>query len=445
MAVQIDDTIAAVATPTGVGGIGIIRISGPDSISMVKNCITTRFNLKNLEPRKLVRGKFFDGDKNLIDDLLLVWMPTGESYTGEEVVELHCHGNPFILEQILQRLHSLGVRLAERGEFTQRAFLNGKIDLTSSEALNDLIRAQTNKSLSLAHLQHSGRLSSIFNEIRDELIKTLSYLEAAIDFPNEPIDFLSAEEYLHILNPARKRLAELISTGKFGRLIKNGVKVVLVGDTNVGKSTLLNILVDESRVIVSAIPGTTRDVVEVESFLNGMRFIFIDTAGIRPTEDEIEKLGIALTKKQIDMGDIILLIQDVTNIAYNPLSEDPRVIVVFNKVDLIPETKRGKFEIEISAKEGIGVDILKKKLIEMANSSAGDIEDGILTSTRQITLASEASNLLDRAANSVSNNAPAEIIASDIQSAVGKLDEIVGKSASVDLLNEIFGQFCIGK
>ncbi|OGQ35414.1 MAG: tRNA uridine-5-carboxymethylaminomethyl(34) synthesis GTPase MnmE [Deltaproteobacteria bacterium RIFCSPHIGHO2_12_FULL_43_9] len=445
MGIQIEDTIAAVATPSGAGGIGIIRISGPDSLEVIKKCLTIGFDFENLKPRMLVRGKFIDEQKKLIDDLLFVWMPVGESYTGEEVVELHCHGNPFILEQVLQRLHSLGVRLAERGEFTQRAFLNGKMDLTSAEGLNDLIRAQTTKALSLAHLQHGGRLSGIFNEVRDELIKILAYLEAAIDFPNEPIEFLSSGEYLSILDPTRKRLSSLISTGKSGRLIKNGVRVVLIGDTNVGKSTILNLLIDESRVIVSDLPGTTRDAVEVEHILNGSRLLFVDTAGIRPTGDKIEILGIEHAYKQIERADILLLVQDITNLTSNEFSKDPRTINIYNKSDLKPGWQEEGGDLVVSAKEKIGIDALKEKILSKATLEIGDIEDGILTSARQIILATEANTLLDRAANSLSNSAPAEIIASDIHGAVGKLDEILGKNSTLDILDEIFGQFCIGK
>lgn len=446
MNIQLEDTITAVATPSGIGGIGIVRISGSNAVEIIKKCITSDSGFENWNPKQLYRAKIYNEDGSLLDDILVVWMPKGNSYTGEEVVELHCHGNPFILEQVLQRLHQLGARLAERGEFTLRAFLNGKIDLTSAEGLNDLIRASSTKALALSHLQHGGRLSVIFNEIRDELIKVLAHLEAEIDFPHEPIEVLSCHEYINRLNPIRDRLNALVSTSKTGRLIKDGVRVVLIGDTNVGKSTLLNSLVDEDRVIVSKKPGTTRDSVEAECFYKGMKFIFIDTAGLRTTEDEVEKLGISQTRKQVVRGDVLLLVKDVTNIISNEYSEDPRTIVVYNKADLISDAKELLGKIAVSAKNRTGINELREIIFKKTDSSINqNMEEGILSTSRQQTLANNAKSLLDRAADALSKSSPAEIVAVDIQSALRNIDEIVGKNVNLDLLNEIFSQFCIGK
>lgn len=455
-----EDTIAAIATPPGEGGIAIVRVSGPDAERIAAG-IFARAQGKNgkLESHRLYHGAIRDPRvRSVLDEVLLAVMRKPRSYTGEDVVEIHCHGGAFLARRILEVVLAQGARHAEPGEFTMRAFLNGRVDLTQAEAVLDLIRARTDKGVELALRQAEGGVSGWVHEVREELLDILVQVEAAIDFPEEEIELLKRAELSDKINCLRRKILEVASTYEWGRLFREGARVCICGRPNVGKSSLLNALLGEERVIVTPIPGTTRDVIEESINLAGLPVVLWDTAGIRETYDQIEKIGVDLSRQHLEKADAVLLVLDGTtkltaeDRQLLELTRDKKRIITVNKSDLSLEMNsedvtRIASEAEVlsvSAKTKTGLDVLKGSLRTLMLGSQAEPQV-VLTNIRHKAGLLSSATALARSAESVSDNQPPEFIAVDLNSAREALEEVVGTINSDDILERIFTNFCIGK
>lgn len=447
-----EDTIAAIATPFGVGAISVIRISGEKSISSAESIFKSSRSLLNAKANTIHYGKIIGKDKSTIDDVLVSVFRAPNSYTGEDSVEISTHGNQLICNRILERLIDNEVRLAEPGEFTKRSFLNGKIDLSQAEAVIDVINSRTNASLKGARNQLDGHLSSKVDSLRQMLVNSSSLIELELDFAEEDVEFVSLNKVKSELQKIISELNILIDSYKIGRVIRDGVNVVLVGKPNVGKSSLLNYLVKESRAIVSQIPGTTRDIIREEISIDGVLFKIYDTAGIRITEDEIEKEGVLRSRKAVEEADLVVLISEIN--AKFPedllselleLTKREKIISVINKIDL-ENINPGNENLKISAKTGEGikslVDTLKAKSFI---SETFTEKSAIVSNLRHKTALEKAVEHLLKAIDSINKNLSGEFISVDLRNAESALGEIIGKVTTDDILNNIFSQFCIGK
>ncbi|MBO8170000.1 MAG: tRNA uridine-5-carboxymethylaminomethyl(34) synthesis GTPase MnmE [Thermoanaerobacteraceae bacterium] len=460
---MLDDTIAAVATPVGEGGIGIIRISGKDAVNIAKKIFQAKNKVavEEIPSFTLRLGNIVDSEhKVIVDEVLLTVMRGPKSYTAEDVVEIHCHGGPQVIERILQLVLDAGARLAEPGEFTKRAFLNGRIDLVQAEAVIDVIRAKTDAALSAAVSQLRGKLSNRLQQVKERLIGVMAQMEASIDFPEEVGD-VDYAELKRSLEDISRTVAEMIEEGHQGKVLKEGLKTVIVGRPNVGKSSLLNALLKEERAIVTDIPGTTRDIIEEVVNVNGIPLRIIDTAGIRETIDEVEKIGVSLARESLVDADLVLFVIDVTaglsrddNIIAEQLRAD-NTLVLLNKTDvekravtsedikkMLPE-----FEvIEISAKEEWGLDKLAnaiKKRIFGGQIKGGERE--IITRTRHINALKRTYKHLKEAIAALDNQKEVDLIVIDVRDALDSFGEITGETVTEDILDTIFNEFCIGK
>ncbi len=456
---RLDDTIAAIATPLQPSGLGVIRVSGEQAVSAVEALFKTNGKpLKKTETHKLVHGWIKD-DGKLIDKVLVVVMRAPHSYTTEDVVEIQCHGSPFVLRIILDLVLRQGVRLAGAGEFTQRAFLHGRLDLTQVEAISDLIQASSEIGARLAAQQLRGKLFHAIDDVKKQVISIASLVEASIEFPEEDHEFTHQEDCLQRLDQASADLESLLSHADRGRQIRDGFSVVLIGRPNVGKSSLLNTLLREQRAIVTNIPGTTRDSIEESVQIQGLAFRLTDTAGIRKTEDLIESEGIRRTQNVREKADLVLLILDASEkLMDEDLSlisevEKERTIVVLNKKDLMDDTTPRWYEkisrlesVLISAKTGEGCDELESSLYKKATLGGLPQEDEIwITNRRQQQAAKNALSALFSARKSLNQSSGEEFIAVDLRSCLNALGEIVGETTPDDLLGQIFSDFCIGK
>ncbi|PID62418.1 MAG: tRNA uridine-5-carboxymethylaminomethyl(34) synthesis GTPase MnmE [Ignavibacteriae bacterium] len=448
----IDETIAAIITPAGVGAVSIIRVSGPKSIEKISNIFIGKSNLKRAKSHTVHYGNIVNSEGEILDDVLVTIFKYGKSYTGEESVEISTHGNPFITKKILEELLKYEVRLAEPGEFTRRAFLNGRIDLSQAEAVIDVINSRTKASLKGARNQLDGLLSKKVGTLRDGLIKTSSLIELELDFAEEDVEFVSLNNVKKDIEKIISEINFLLDSYRIGKVIRDGINVVFVGKPNVGKSSLLNIILNQSRAIVSSIPGTTRDVIKEEISINGYLFKLIDTAGIRITEDEIEKEGVLRSRKAVEEADIVVFITEVNSEfpkeLYDELldlTEKEKIINVTNKIDLKENTFKNS-DINISVKENIGID----NLIELIQkkSLTTDIfteQSAIVTNIRHKNLLEKSKANLEKAINSIDRNFSGEFIAVDLRNAEESLGEIIGVVTTDDILNNIFSSFCIGK
>ncbi|MEW6701418.1 MAG: tRNA uridine-5-carboxymethylaminomethyl(34) synthesis GTPase MnmE [Bacteroidota bacterium] len=447
-----DDTIVALATPAGVGAISVIRVSGPDSFTYVDKIFIGKTKLVDSKTHTIHYGKIFDNRGELIDDVLASVFRNPNSYTGEDSVEISTHGSSLIAEKIIYALVQLNVRLAEPGEFTKRAFLNGKLDLAQAEAVADVINSRTEASLRGARNQLDGLLSQKVDALREMLINTSSLIELELDFAEEDLKFMSLKEILNNVSSIENEIDALIKSYSFGRIIKDGVNVALVGKTNVGKSSLLNYLLKEMRAIVSEIPGTTRDIIREEIAIDGILFKIFDTAGIRRTEDVVEKEGINRSREAVKNADIVLFMNDVTDgfsfELYNQLLEltsEDRIIIIANKIDL-SKTETFTADVKISAVTGEGVEELFSKLKEKAVSKQSYTERGaIVSNLRHFEALKRVKNHLTNARISIDEKLTGEFIAVDLRNAENALGEIIGKVTTDDILNNIFAKFCIGK
>lgn len=456
------DTIAAISTPVGVGGIGIIRISGPQAAAIVQPLFPASPPLKNRRSHHLTLENIVDPvRRTVIDQVLLNIMKGPNTYTREDVIEINCHSGPLVLKKILEFVLEGGARLAEPGEFTLRAFLNGRIDLTQAEGIIELIQAQSDQALVQANKLLQGALRQRLEAIQKDLLALLAQLEAAIDFPEEELEILDRQEWNRLLlDQTLTPLSELIRAYEQGRPFREGISLVLVGKPNVGKSSLLNQLLNEDRAIVTSVPGTTRDTIEENIFLKGLLFRLVDTAGIRQARDEVEEAGILRTHGKIEEAQMVLFMIDTSR----PLEEEDRLIfeeigekptiVLLNKMDLpsvvsveeVREKFSGEVALPISARYGQGIETLKENLYElfMANSFPEVLPD-LIPTLRQKKIFEQMVESLTRAFHLNEQKVSSEFMALDLQKALEEIGSLIGTTTTEDVLDQVFSRFCVGK
>lgn len=451
-----DDTIAAIATPAGPGGVGIVRISGPLAAAIARDLFSCTRAPGDWESHRLYRGRIVGAAGAVLDWGLAVMMRAPRSYTGEDVVELHCHGSPAVLRQVLARVLTCGARLAEPGEFTKRAFLNGRLDLAQAEAVIDLVHAHTDAGAAAAAQQLTGQLSEHLGVLRERLIGVKALLEAQIDFSEEDFE-VDPAELLSLLDTCIVSVNELIDTYSHGRLLRDGIRVAIIGKPNVGKSSLLNALLGEERAIVTATAGTTRDTIEEVADFAGVPVVLTDTAGLRPLEeaDGVERLGMERTAAKIADAQVLLAVLDASQ-TFDAHDEavlaaaagTPRMIVL-NKIDL-PIRVCGRWghehdAVHVSAKTGAGLAELRRRVVALVT---GDLKvDGgpLVTNLRHHQALVNAGDSLRLARESIRERRPADLVAVDVQDAIDHIGTITGAVTSEEVLDRIFSEFCIGK
>ena len=442
------ETICALATAIGQGGIGVIRISGPLAADIANQILQ-----RTLEPRYAYYGSFYDSEGAEIDKGVAIYFPNPHSYTGEDVLELQGHGGMSVMRHLLEIATSLGARLAEPGEFSKRAFLNGKIDLVQAEAVQDLIQASSDQSARCAIRSLSGEFSNKINHLLDSMINLRVFVEATIDFPDEEIDFLASHEVAQKLEALACELTEILECANQGALLRDGIHVAIAGKPNAGKSSLLNALTERPSAIVTAIAGTTRDVLKETIHINGMPLHIIDTAGLHQSEDIVEQEGIRRAHAEIDNADVVLLVYDARDKAADhsilPFEVvNKPIIEIRNKIDLVGEqTEMQKNEnyssISLSAKLGDGLDLLKQSLADVVGYHP--VGNGLVLARKRHIMAIEATlEFVENATHQLEASA-SELVAEDLRQASISLGSITGEFTSDDLLGEIFSSLCIGK
>ena len=448
-----EDTIVALATPAGVGAISVIRISGPQSFFAIDKFFNGKIKIQNAASHTLHYGDIVNQDGEHVDDVLVSVFRAPNSYTGEDSVEISTHGNPLITQKVIELLISNSdVRLAEAGEFTKRAFLNSRLDLTKAEAVADIISSRTEASFRGARNQLDGLLSQKVNDLRSQLLNSSSFVELELDFAEEDIEFVNQDELLKRIDSIIIEIDTLLGSYEFGRVIRDGVNVAIVGKPNVGKSSLLNYILKESRAIVSEIPGTTRDVIREEVSIEGILFRLFDTAGIRVSEDSIEKEGILRSQETIRNADVIILLEDVQQgeskdlfVDLLKLTSSNKIIKVLNKIDLDRNSEIVS-DVKISAKTGEGIEHLFKSLREKTIGNESYTEKtAIVTNLRHHGCLKKSRENLINARESILKKMSGEFISVDLRNAEMNLAEIIGEVTSDDILNNIFMKFCIGK
>lgn len=457
------DTICAIATAQG-GAIGIIRVSGPDAITNTSSIFSPaqpNKTLQDIPPYTLTFGSIMDGNE-VIDEVLVSTFHAPHSYTGENSTEISCHGSPYILQKVMQLLISHGCRSAEPGEYTQRAFLNGKMDLSQAEAVADLIASTSAAAHRLAINQMRGGFSRELTRLRDKLLHLTSLMELELDFSDhEDLEFANRTELKTIASEIEQVISHLVQSFSTGNAIKNGIPVAIIGETNAGKSTLLNTLLNEDKAIVSNIHGTTRDLIEDTVNIQGITFRFIDTAGIRQTHDTIESIGIERSFQALKQADIVLWIIDSTEAVrqYNdlssrilPLCENKSLIIIFNKSDLIttpftiPDViPKTLLTISISAGKKIGIEKLQSLLIETSHLKNINQSDVIVTNIRHYEALTNALNAIHRVQNGLDSGLSEDLISQDLRECLFHLSDILGDVTTDAVLDNIFKHFCVGK
>lgn len=454
------DTIAAIATALGNSGINVIRISGDEALEIALNIFVNKNNekVKSFKNRYLTYGMIVDRDGKVIDEVLVSFMQKPNTFTREDVIEINCHGGILSAKKILDLIMTYNCRMAEQGEFTKRAFLNGRIDLTQAEAIIDIINAKTQSSheISVSHLE--GRLSKQINELIERIINLLANIEVNIDFPEYDEDVITInkvkEESINMLN----KIETLINTADTGKIYKEGIKTLIIGKPNVGKSSLMNFLLNENRAIVTEIPGTTRDTIEEQVNINGIPLNIIDTAGIRKTEDEVEKIGVEKALNKINEADLIMMVLDSSkeleeeDIEILKLIENKKVIYIKNKTDLEEKLNLDEYKnieekvINISVLKNEGLEKITNTIQSMFFEGKIDLEnDLIINNARQKNLLINAAKNLEEVLKSIDNGMSIDFIEIDLKSCMENLGLIVGKAVSDDLVDKIFSDFCIGK
>lgn len=454
------DTIAAISTALGEGGIGIVRLSGPKAIAITDQLYRGRKPLGEVEAGRIVYGKIVQNGET-IDEVLVSIFRAPFSYTREDVVEINCHGGVAVTRRILQAVLDGGARLAEPGEFTKRAFLNGRIDLAQAEAVIDVIRSKTDLTLRNAVRQLTGRLSNVIRPIRDRLIDAIAQIEAAIDYPDDDIDILDRPELESAIGVSIADLERVVATADIGKVLSEGIACAIVGRPNAGKSSLLNQLLREERALVTDIPGTTRDVIEETVNINGVPLRLLDTAGIRQTKDVVENLGVERAKTSISEADVILFVVDGSA----PLTEEDRMIAsmlqgkevlgVVNKIDRSRRVTDEELEglllgikwVGISALTGEKIDVMENALLDLVGVGKIDasLDAVIVTRERHRQSLNKAISSLKDALHTLSMDMPYDLVSIDLQQAAEYLGEITGETVKEDVLDRIFSRFCIGK
>ena len=467
---NIEDTICAPATVPGTGAIAIIRMSGKDSFRIADKVVSCKGStISETEGYKLRYGVALEADGTDLDTVLVSVFRSPHSYTGEDSVEISCHSSKYVVERLLQRLVDSGARMAGPGEFTQRAFVNGKMDLAQAEAVADVISSQNAAAHRVAYSQLKGGFSKELKTLRDELLKMTSLLELELDFSEEDVEFASRRELSALLDGALRHIHSLTDSFRSGNALRNGVPVAIVGAVNAGKSTLLNALVGDDRAIVSDIAGTTRDTVEETMTIDGILFRFIDTAGLRTTQDEVEKIGISRSYKKMSEAEIVLALLDVTvpeeenehsisDIVNNLDVKSQKLIVLLNKVDVLgsninvsllnntvssPDEKVTK--LYISAKTGFGLDTLRTLLSDSQKTATLDSGQTIVTNLRHYQSLMSAAASLEKVRSSLATSQTPDLLSEDLRQALHHLSSILGEVTPDEVLGNIFERFCVGK
>ncbi|MCG0275098.1 MAG: tRNA uridine-5-carboxymethylaminomethyl(34) synthesis GTPase MnmE [Thermosediminibacteraceae bacterium] len=457
------DTIAAISTPLGEGGIGIIRISGEDSFRIADEIFQPKKNIKTSEmkPRTMYLGNIIDPESGeVIDEVLLVKYKAPYTYTREDMVEINSHGGFVVQNRILEIVLNRGARVAEPGEFTKRAFLNGRIDLSQAEAVIDIIRAKTDRALKIALNQLKGGLSNWIREVRQEILRILAHIEANIDFPEDDIPGIDPKTITVEIKSLRAKLDDILKKAKAGKIMREGLSTVILGRPNVGKSSLLNSLLREKRAIVTEIPGTTRDIIEEYINIKGIPIKIVDTAGIRETLDAVEKIGVERALETLENADMVLLMFDASEELKKEdreimeLVKDKFVIVVINKVDLpvklnieeVVSAFPGKPVIRISALQEKGIEELREAIYRVVTEELGPVDEGVMiTRARHSQAIRNAIEALKRAESALEKEIPMEVVAMEVREALDFLGEITGDAVGEDVVKAIFENFCIGK
>jgi tRNA modification GTPase len=457
-----EDTIAAIATAPGEAGIGIVRLSGSKAIEILDRIFKAKKSISafDIVSRMVTYGHIVDEDKNVIDEVLSIIMRKPNSYTTEDVVEIHCHGGIIPVRRIMELVLRNGAVMAEPGEFTKRAFLNGRIDLTQAEAVIDVITSKTETGLNAALNQLEGDLSQEIHRIMDELLSMIAHIEASIDFPEHDIEEVTLDNIQRAAVNVSAAIKKLSNSFEEGKIIRDGLSTAIVGRPNVGKSSLLNVLVRENRAIVTDVPGTTRDIIEEYLNIGGVLIKLIDTAGIRETEDIVERIGVERTKAAIEEAEVVIFAIDasvpLTREDYDILQliKTKKVLVAANKIDkgvnqdinkLIDSFGKDNV-IEMSVKQRIGIDMLEIKIKDLVYHGQATVsKNKMVTNIRHKDLLDKAFDSVNKVIGALQNGVPVDLISVDIKDAWGRLGQITGDVAEEDIINEIFSKFCIGK
>lgn len=446
-----ETTIAAIATPPGMGAVGMIRVSGPEAFTRVSTCLHGQCDAAQIKERYAALTRIIDAKGSVLDEVLITCFHGPRSYTGEDTVEIACHGGVLVMRRVLQRLLDVGILPAGAGEFSQRAFLNGKMDLTQAEAVMDLISAQTDLAMRAAHEQLQGRLGDRSEAIRKEILGIAAHVEAYIDFPEEDIDTDTGTALANRLTSVQTMISQLLQTSEQGRILREGVRTVIFGSPNAGKSSLLNKMLGFERAIVSAIEGTTRDTVEEVLNLQGIPVRLIDTAGVRESDDTIEQQGVKRSRKQLETADLILEVVDATQPQNSQLPAEDignrHHILVLNKSDLEQHADWAEAQgVTISCVTEKGLDDLVEKIGEELSMGAGEWGGhAVAINARHQACLKQAKQALDAAQQTLNEGAGAEFISMELRDAMNAIGEIAGRIDTEELLGEIFSSFCIGK
>lgn len=456
-----EDTIAAVATAYGEGGIGIIRISGEEALPILQEIFEFHGDTDTFISRRMTYGKIIDKEKNqIIDEVLAVYMKGPKTYTAEDVVEINCHGSMVSLRKTLALVLRKGARLAEPGEFTKRAFLNGRLDLSQAEAVIDMIRAKTDKSFDVAVSQLEGRLSLKVEEIRQKLLDLLVDITVNIDYPDEDIEEMTYEKLEGSIVETQDMIEKLLATSSTGKMIREGIKIAIVGKPNVGKSSLMNGLLKETRAIVTDIPGTTRDTIEEVLSIRNIPVYLVDTAGIRETSDKVEKMGIEKSKEAFNQADFILFLLDGSrsleeeDLQIMEFLKERKSLVLINKRDLGEAVSIEEISAKLPASQVIEASLLKGQGITEIEDAVEDLvyggeivqkESMMVNNVRHIELLQQAVKSLTDALHMSERREALDFIEVDVKNAYERLGEIIGETVSDDIINEVFARFCLGK
>lgn len=452
-----DKTIVGIATSASLSSISVIRISGKEALDVTDKIFRGINNrpFLDIRPFSIRYGHILNSDESVIDEVLVSYFKSPKSYTGEDVVEISCHGGPLPVRLILDQILKQGVRLAQPGEFTKRAFLNGRIDLSQAEAVMDIIESRTEAALRSANDQSRGSLSRRITELREHLMNIMAKIEVTLDFPDDDLDRSSDLGLADDLDQIKNSISELLKTSEKGKLLREGLKVVIAGKPNVGKSSLLNSLLDEQRAIVTEIPGTTRDVIEEFINIEGIPVRLTDTAGIRETEDLVESMGVEKSRQSIEDADLIILVLDLSRELSDEdhelleITKDRRRIVLLNKEDLpkiadIPPSILEEASV-ISALNHYGTDRLKERIHEMTLNDSAGFDETLVTASRHKEALQNAESSLDEAITAIHQAVPMDLVTIDVHAAWSALGEITGDTLQDDLVDKIFSGFCIGK